>query len=415
MNISYLPAKQETLPSRKRVAAYARVSSGKDASLHSLSAQVSFYSSLIQRNNEWEYAGVYADEALTGTKDSRQEFQRMLKDCSQGKIDLILTKSISRFARNTVTTIQTVRTLKEYGVDVWFERENIHSMSGDGEFMLTILSSFAQEESLSASENQKWKIRKNFTEGIPTSTRILGYNQKGDAFEIIPEEAETVRLIYNLYLSGLGLTAITKRLTELGIPTKNNAKWRESVIRKVLQNEKYIGDLRLQKTFVADHISKKKVKNNGELPQYYIEENHDAIIDRDTFMRVQKEIERRALLYKHKTAPLQPYEFSGKIKCEQCGKNYRRKVLSSGKVVWICSTFNRLGKAHCPSQQIPEEILKRVIGDKEFCEIHIPCPNTIKIVQSNGNIITEQWQNPSRSESWTDEMKQTARERRLYG
>ena len=158
MNISYIASKESILPKRKRVAAYARVSSGKDASLHSLSSQISFYSGLIQRNHDWEYAGVYADEALTGTKDNRPEFQRMIRDCKDGKIDIILTKSISRFARNTVTTVETVRLLKSYGVDVWFERENIHSISGDGEFMLTILSSFAQEESLSASENQKWKI-----------------------------------------------------------------------------------------------------------------------------------------------------------------------------------------------------------------------------------------------------------------
>ena len=153
------------LPERKRVAAYARVSSGKDAMLHSLAAQVDFYSGVIKRNADWEYAGVYADEALTGTKDTRPEFQRLLRDCKAGKIDIVLTKSLSRFARNTVTTLQTVRELRELGVDVWFEKENLHSLSLDVEFLISLYASFAQEESLSASENQKWKIRKNFSEG----------------------------------------------------------------------------------------------------------------------------------------------------------------------------------------------------------------------------------------------------------
>lgn len=180
MNISYIASKESILPKRKRVAAYARVSSGKDASLHSLSSQISFYSGLIQRNHDWEYAGVYADEALTGTKDNRPEFQRMIRDCKDGKIDIILTKSISRFSRNTVTTVETVRLLKSYGVDVWFERENIHSISGDGEFMLTILSSFAQEESLSASENQKWKIRMFHFQSLGKSTLFLTANSRRD-------------------------------------------------------------------------------------------------------------------------------------------------------------------------------------------------------------------------------------------
>ena len=412
MNISYIAGKESILPRRKRVAAYARVSSGKDASLHSLSSQISFYSGLIQRNHDWEYAGVYADEALTGTKDNRPEFQRMIRDCKDGKIDIVLTKSISRFARNTVTTVETVRLLKSYGVDVWFERENIHSISGDGEFMLTILSSFAQEESLSASENQKWKIRKNFEEGRPTAVRMMGYRQENDEFFIVPEEAEIVRMIFNMYLSGMGRNAIVKKLMELDIPCKNGGNWSESTVWKMLQNEKYAGDLLLQKTFVVDHISKKKQKNTGELPQYLIEGNHEAIIDRDTFQRVQEEIARRRKKHTPTPSTAPTYEFTKKIICEQCGKYYRRKILSGGKVVWICSTFNRLGKAHCSSQQIPEEILKGMIGNTAFSEIRIPCANTVKIVRPNGKVETHTWQNPSRSESWTAEMKETARKRR---
>lgn len=192
------------IPKKKNVAAYCRVSSGKDAMLHSLAAQVSYYSELIQSHGEWEYAGVYADEAKTGTKDTRENFVRLLSDCRAGKIDLILTKSISRFARNTVTLLETVRELKLMGVDVYFEEQNIHSMSTDGEFMLTILASYAQEESRSASENQKWRIKKNFEEGKPWSSTLLGYRNVNGRFEIVPEEAQTVRMIFDWYLEGLG-------------------------------------------------------------------------------------------------------------------------------------------------------------------------------------------------------------------
>ena len=184
------------LPKLKRVAAYARVSSGKDAMLHSLSAQVSYYSTLIQSHNGWEYAGVYADEALTGTKESRENFQRLLTDCRSGKIDMVITKSISRFARNTVTLLTTVRELKALGVDVYFEEQNIHSADADGELMLSILASYAQEESLSASENQKWRVRQNFEQGKPWRGYMMGYRYDGERYVVVPEEAEVVRSIY---------------------------------------------------------------------------------------------------------------------------------------------------------------------------------------------------------------------------
>jgi len=193
-----------------RVAAYARVSSAKDEMLHSLAAQVSYYSRLIQQNPGWLYVGVYADEAMTGTKDNRPEFQRMLSDCRNKIIDRIITKSISRFARNTVTLLKTVRELKSLGVDVYFEEQNIHSMSGDGELMLTILASYAQEESLSVSENCKWRIRQDFSKGKPGNIKILGYDLVDGQLEINTEEANTVRMIFADYLSGMGKNAIVK-------------------------------------------------------------------------------------------------------------------------------------------------------------------------------------------------------------
>ena len=206
--------KTPRLDQKKRVAAYARVSSGKDAMLHSLSAQVSYYSTLIQSRGDWLYVGVYADEAKTGTKDTREDFQRLIEDCEAGKIDMVITKSISRFARNTVTLLQTVRAFKALGVDIFFEEQNIHTMSGDGELMMTILASYAQEESRSASENQKWRVRRNFEEGIPWNGRMLGYRLKDGRYEIVPEEAEIVRRIFRDYLSGLGYLAIAKQLNE---------------------------------------------------------------------------------------------------------------------------------------------------------------------------------------------------------
>ena len=213
------------LAQKTRVAAYARVSSGKDAMLHSLSAQVSHYSSVIQSNPDWLYAGVYADEAKTVTKDSRENFQRLLTDCRAGRIDMVITKSISRFARNTVTLLQTVRELKVLEVDVFFEEQNIHTLSSAGEVMLSILASYAQEESRSASENQKWRVKRKFEAGIPCDGTILGYRYENGAYVIQPEEAEVVRSIYADYLSGMGVAAIMKKLNAAGAPTRFGNKW----------------------------------------------------------------------------------------------------------------------------------------------------------------------------------------------
>lgn len=406
-NVVKIEKQISSVPLRKRVAAYARVSSGKDAMLHSLSAQVAFYSNVIHRNPEWVYVGVYADEAYTGTKECRPEFQRLLSDCRDGKIDIVLTKSLSRFARNTVTTLNIVRELRELGVDIWFERENIHSLSADGEFLLTILASFAQEESLSNSENQKWKIRKNFSEGILTSTTMLGYRLEKGQLIIIPEEAEIVRMIFQDYLSGMGTNAIVRKLRKSGIPTKHDCTWRESVVSRMLSNEKYKGDMLLQKTFTVDHISKKHVKNEGQLPQYYVEHSHEPIIPPAMFDAVQSEIARRSINRSREKAK---YPFTGKIVCGKCGKNYRRKTTATG-IRWCCSTFNNYGKEYCDAQTIPESVLEGIVGTREFTRIRVPCAGLIRVEWADGTESEHHWQNPSRSESWTDEMRQRASER----
>lgn len=405
----------------QRVAAYARVSSGKDAMLQSLAAQVSYYNELIQKHRDWEYVGVYADEAKTGTKDERESFQRLLADCHAGKIDMIVTKSISRFARNTVTLLETVRELKALSIDIFFEEQDIHSMSSDGELMLTILASYAQEESLSASENQKWRIKRNFEEGKPWDCTMLGYRAKDGIFEIVPAEAETVRLVFALFLKGYGKQAIANRLNEMSVSTRFGKEWHEDTIRKILRNEKYIGDMLLQKTFRTDHLSKRTCNNHGELPQYLVQEAHEPIIDRDTFDAAQKEIQRRAQRVQAK--PGRATVFTGKILCGICGKNYRRKIAHSS-IAWICATYNTKGKKYCASKQIPEGTLKAVCADvlgtdrfeddtfAERMDFITALPdNILEFHFKDGQMTTVEWQDRSRRDSWTDDKRQAAREK----
>ena len=398
-------------PERKRVAAYSRVSDGKDAMLHSLSAQVSYYSALIQRNPEWVYAGTYADEALTGTKDARPEFQRLLTDCRAGQIGMIITKSVSRFARNTVDTLETVRELRALGIAVFFEEQNIHTLGTEGELLLTLLASYAQEESYSTSENCKWRIRKQFAEGQPTPCKVYGYTRD---YEIIPEEAAVVKQIFADYIGGMGVLAISKKLLAGG------EKFSVNTLRQMLRNEKYAGNLLLQKTFTQDHLSKRRVKNIGQLPQYLVENNHEAIIDPATFEAVQTEYARRTAA-QHRAAPppAEGYSFTGLIRCGICGAAYRHKIAGSApkykKSTWICGTYNTLGKEHCASQMIPEDILaaktQEAGGFAGLKEIQVPGPNLLHFVYEGGRQVELDWAHTPRSESWTPEMREAARKK----
>ena len=418
---------------RKRVAAYARVSSGKDAQLHSLSAQISYYNNYIGSRGDWELAGIYADEAMTGTKENRPQFQKLLSDCRAGKIDMVIVKSITRLARNTVTLLETARELKALEIDILFEKENIHTLSTDGELMLTLLASFAQEESRSASENVKWRIRKNFERGIPTGGGLFGYRFKDGMLQVVPEEAEIVKQIFNNFLSGMGIAPIAKKLNREGVPTRRGNLWSKSAIRGVLQRETYTGNLLLQKTYKSDHITKKKMINHGELPMYYVEDSHEAIIDRKTFQRVQNELERRAAEYSrpHTARSASPYLFTGMIRCGLCGRHFSRKLTASDKKYtkkpqWVCSTFHVYGKSECPSQRIPEDILiaktSEVLGHdgwgreeltRDIDEILVPEHNCLVYVFHDGHMESVHWRHPSRRESWTPEMRQKARERQL--
>ena len=395
------------LPRAKRVAAYARVSSGKDAMLNSLSAQVSYYSNFIQNHGGWEYAGVYADEALTGTKDNRENFQRLLADCRNGKIDMILTKSVSRFARNTLTLLETVRELKSLGVDVYFEEQNIHTASSEGELMLTIIASYAQEESLSASENQKWRVRQQFQNGKPWRGFMMGYRYDGEKYVIVPEEAEVVRSIFRDYLDGKGIAAIMKRLNEEGILTQQGFTWHQSAVSRILRNYAYTGNLLLQTKFRENHLTKRTLVNHGELPQYHAENTHEPIIDIGTYNLVQLEMARRAERFA-KPQTKAKYPFTGLITCAGCGKHYRRKVTKTGPV-WICTTYNTLGKKACPSKAIPETTLMALAAEiddfSKITAITADKDNTLVFSLINGETIVKQWKDRSRSESWTPEMR----------
>jgi DNA invertase Pin-like site-specific DNA recombinase len=398
------------IPKRQRAAAYARVSCGKEEMLHSLAAQVSYYSDLIQKNPEWEYAGVFADTAETGTKEDRPEFQRLLRDCRNGKVDIVLVKSISRFARNTVTLLATVRELADLGIDVYFEEQKIHSLSGEGELMLTILAGFAQEESKSASDNCKWRIRKDFEKGRANTGTMLGYRLKDGVLQIVPEEAEIVRRIFSDYLNGMGTLAIKKKLAGEGVNISQTG------ISCILRNEKHKGCLLLQKTLTTDHITKKRIVNDGRLPQYYVTEAHEPIISEEIFEAAQAEIARRAARHQPKAFPKKEYELSGMIRCGNCGANYRRKHTAAGtkyeKIVWICATFNTMGKAACPSQQIPEDILMAKISEvgglDNIKEIIIPGHNRLTFIMKDGSTVETEWQHRSRRESWTSAMRAAA-------
>lgn len=411
------------IPTRKRVAAYARVSSKKEASLHSLSAQVSYYSELIQNHAGWEYVGVYVDEAITGTENRRAEFQRLLSDCRAGKIDSIITKSISRLARNTLTMLEAVRELKDLGIDVYFEKENIHSISGDGELMLTILASFAQEESRSASDNVKWRIRKRFADGELVNLRFMfGYSIRQGKIEINSEQAGVVRMIFSDYISGMGCTKIAKKVRGMHITRLRGGRWDSERVAEILQNEKYTGNALLQKKFVSDHLAKTLKKNRGELPMYYAQGTHLPIIDEQTYQKAQEIMEKNRKQFCGLSARSR-YPFTSKIICGKCGKNYKRKT-THGRVYWNCSTYLEFGRDACQAKQIPDGILKELVADvlglnafseelflELVQEIRVPEAGELEFILKDGRAIQREWQNKSRKESWNTGAKEHARER----
>ena len=349
---------------RRRVAAYARVSTDSEEQLTSYEAQVDYYTRYIQSRPDWEFVGVYADEGISATNTKRREsFNRMVQDALNGKIDLIVTKSVSRFARNTVDSLTTVRKLKDAGVEVYFEKENIWTLDSKGELLITIMSSLAQEESRSISENVTWGQRKRFADGkvsIPYS-QFLGYRKGADGLpEIVPEQAEIVRSIYRMCIEGMSTNAIANRLTQQGIPTPSGKQvWQRSTVESILRNEKYKGAALLQKKFTVDFLQKKMKVNEGEVPQYYVEGHHEGIVTADQFDQVQAEILRRKGMQKYSGVG----SFSSIIRCGEYGSWYGAKVWHSNdkyrKVIYRCNNKYADG-CKCKTPHINEDELKEL-------------------------------------------------------
>lgn len=410
---------------RLRVCAYARVSSGKDAMLHSLSAQVSYYQKYIASHVDWQFCGIYADEAFTGTKDTRAQFQQMLSECRKGNIDLIVTKSISRFARNTITLLQTVREFKAMGVDVYFEEQNIHTLSADGELMLTILASYAQEESLSASENAKWRIRKGFEAGELMNFRYLfGYRIVKGEVSINEEHAKIVREVFARFIDGATLAEIAHWLNDSGVPPIESGIWTSKKLRAMLSNEKYTGNALLQKTYLNNHLEKKKRINRGELPMFYVEETHPAIVDMITFQMAKERLE-EATKYYAPTTPPSESPFSKKIVCGYCGE-YVKRAKNNARTIWHCHRYLERGRVGCgEAKQIRNDTLEslccEVFGFDTFNADYIE-KNVAQVVvyagrlvfkMKNGSEIEKEWKYKTRSALWTPEMREIARQRAL--
>ena len=380
--VIFIPPKPEAVRASKRqlrVAAYCRVSTDDEEQLTSYEAQKNYYTDKIMTNKEWTMAGIFADEGITGTSArKRPEFLRMIRQCKQGKIDIVLTKSISRFARNTVDCLNYVRALKELGIAVIFEKENMNTLEIDSEILITMLGAFAQSESESISANVRWGIRQAMKEGKATIQYkyLYGYRKGDDGKpEIIPNQAEVVRKIYDLFLSGTPVRGIQEYLNANSVPNINGEpKWARSAIDSILTNEKYCGDVLLQKTYIDDCINKKVKKNTGQLPMYLVQNHHEGIISRETFDAAQAELSRRnaGRSPSKKNAPTgrsrysSKYALSDRLYCGECGTRYQRCTWrnrdGSKRIVWRCVSRVDYGNKYChDSPTLDEEPLHRAI------------------------------------------------------
>lgn len=358
----------------KRVCAYARVSTDSEEQLTSYSSQIKHYSEKIKSNPDWEFVGVYADEGISGTQvKNRTEFQKMIDDALNGKIDMIIAKSISRFARNTLDTLKYVRLLREHNVDVYFEKENIHTLELDSEMFLTLYSAFAQAESESTSMNVKMGLNAKMKRGEPVGNQnCYGFiwNEKTKELEINEEQAEVVRLIFDLYVKGLGGRTIAHKLNDMGITTYFDKKWSQSSINRVIRNEKYVGDLLGQKYYVTDPLSHKRSLNYGEKEQYYVKDHHKGIVSRNIWNKAQEILNKRNNNKKdngrkHKTTYSLKYDFSSKLVCGHCNSTYVRRQGTKRKdgtapIYWKC--FQQVDeKRYCEhSVVMREDVLKNM-------------------------------------------------------
>ena len=388
MKITRIEPTVATLMPKKKVAAYARVSMESDRLNHSLSAQVSYYSDLIQNNPAWIYVGVYADSGISGGNIRRRtEFKRLVEDCDAGKIDIVLCKSISRFARNTVDLLETVRHLKSLDIDVWFEKENIKSLSADGELMLGILAGFAEEESRSQSDNAKWSIQKKFERGEQWHTAAYGYRWDGKSFVICEEEAKAIRVIYENFLRDVPLRQTSRWLAEHGYACSM------FFIRYVLQNMVYAGDVLLQRYITENPRTHRIIENKGQLPRYYITDNHPAIIDRETFEKVQEKIRASYEFNPAAHRIVKPSCFSAKIICGKCGAHFVKGVTRTNghdglQEHWYC--YDKIRKRTCNARNIRGDRLREasceVLGLSEFDE-DVFAKTVKKILTTNTDVL----------------------------
>ena len=353
-NVTYIaPAKVESVMHKLRCAAYCRVSSNSEDQLNSYAAQVKYFSEMIIGSDTEELVDIYADEGITGTSaDKRTEFQRLIKDCKRGKIDRVYTKSISRFARNTKDCLNTVRLLRELGISIYFEKENIDTAKTNDELMLTVMGGLAQEESTSISQNMRWSARKQMEKGTyKQRTAPFGYKIENGKLIVDKDESKVVRMIFNWYLSGIGTTQIKNRLTII----YENKKWNHALVRYILSNEKYIGDTLFEKSYKTDTIPSIKRRNKGEKEQFYIANSHEPIVSRGEFEKVQIRLAGLAQMYHRR--PKNKHIFSSVLKCSKCGTGYKRK-LSGENYYWTCLNHDR-NSNNCGAKPILETTIKQ--------------------------------------------------------
>ncbi len=380
-NVMVIPARrqvgntaraQDSKP-KLRVAAYCRVSTDSDEQATSYEAQVEHYTDFIKKNPEWEFAGIYADDGISGTNTkNRDEFNRMIEECEAGNIDMIITKSISRFARNTLDCLKYIRQLKDKNIPVFFEKEAINTMDAKGEVLITIMASLAQQESQSLSQNVKLGLQFRYQNGQVqvNHNHFLGYTKDADGNLVIdPEQAEVVKRIYREYLEGDSMDKIAAGLEADGILTgAGKKKWWTSTINKILRNEKYIGDALLQKTYTTDFLNKTRVKNNGIVPQYYVEGNHEAIIPKDIFLRVQEELVRRRVVKTSSNGKKRSYScnhcFAQIVICGECGEMFRRIHWNNHgckSIVWRCISRLEATGEECHARTVNKTVLENIV------------------------------------------------------
>lgn len=415
-NVMVIPAKrqigntgrkQDAKP-KLRGAAYCRVSTDSDEQATSYEAQVEHYKEYIKKNPEWEFAGIYADDDISGTNTkNREEFNRMIEDCEAGTIDMIITKSISRFARNTLDCLKYIRQLKEKNIPVFFEKEAINSMDAKGEVLLTIMASLAQQESQSLSQNVKLGLQFRYQNGQVqvNHNRFLGYTKDEEGNLVIdPEQAEIVKRIYREYLEGYSMDKIAAGLEADGILTgAGKPRWHTSTINKIFRNEKYIGDALLQKTYTTDFLNKTRVKNTGIVPQYYVEGNHEAIIPREIYMRVQEELVRRRVVKTSANGKKRSYIcnhcFSQIIICGDCGEMFRRIHWNNRgykSIVWRCISKLEPTGLECHArtsneldlQEIVLTSLNELLGDKSKYQKQLQ-QNIASVIRASAAITTD--------------------------